>query len=1033
VVVGMPEIDVPFEASASLFKAFVGEDGRTRYVVVKASDDRVDLQKDIISPKVFEKVIADAKKGKILLTESHFTAFGFGKSVDGWTQAEKDGSVGLYLMFMLKPEYPQSHELFEAVMRGSAPYQVSVGGKIKDYMYKSDPKWGVVRVITDAVVNHVAVTWQGMAVNPRTGFVQAILKALYAWEEEMRKSGWFVDLRKEKDDEPPAVEGEKNREGNDSEGTVSPETSDSASSREGSSDMTGSVEENNAPAGQRPTANTSSDSVSFKPTLKKMTEILDRLEVERRQMRPTAEDLERQAERSHQYGISVSPSGFAVKPAIFAGIPDEYFLDPVNYIFPVQSPEDVETYLKLWEQKPLLLKSFYPDFSSLRVVLGRLCRKAKEYNVPLDPFASIVWYVDTETAKEVTGGAINEELHRQISLALEKMENWDEWISTGQVSLNLLKARDKQAEDELLKRAKKYGYDPAPNAHLTKPTEYAHIPESQFADPVGYNYPIDKEHVLAAIRYFLKPANRNVYDPKAQKIVYERILRAMRKYGHTHRFDPDNPLDWLVSSSLKRWMVGYEKYEDEDTPEKREEMEKRLEREYKEHNRGRKQIRKSTLDIPYANVLYQVLDSGLDALADLFQREELYKYYLSPKGYLTPPDDGYIAEDYGDPVSYLYPMTTAEEVQASVEEFLADRKFYPPHAQLFIYRRLLSKAKELGCLKEFDAENPLDYLIAVEDRTLLAKAPIVPEEKAAELEEALRNEHMEYLKETSSDEAIQVMEVMKAFVARQNPEYLAKVITSTTEGLPSVPWVIGQEIVDGRGTRKPKGLGIPPLTYVCPVAKFPVKKVSYPVTDLSYPIAAVTKKAIDFLADKLQKLGGSLRIQKSDKGEVTIEVVKDERVLRKFVLRPEGEEYVLAQFVTVAPKPMLLQKDDLAHLNLAEAIRSGCRDEGAQCGVIVIGTGYAGVITDDGKYLVPYWVTSDGEIKVEWEYRIPAMETFVPEGRDYEEQILEIIYGALREKASEEWQNWIDDLVETEAEGSADEGKNEEENGEEEK
>jgi len=179
----MPEIDVPFEASASLFKAFVGEDGRTRYVVVKASDDRVDLQKDIISPKVFEKVIADAKEGKILLTESHFTAFGFGKSVDGWTQVEKDGSVGLYLMFMLKPEYPQSHELFEAVMRGNAPYQVSVGGKIKDYMYKSDPKWGVVRVITDAVVNHVAVTWHGMAVNPRTGFVQAILKALYAWEE----------------------------------------------------------------------------------------------------------------------------------------------------------------------------------------------------------------------------------------------------------------------------------------------------------------------------------------------------------------------------------------------------------------------------------------------------------------------------------------------------------------------------------------------------------------------------------------------------------------------------------------------------------------------------------------------------------------------------------------------------------------------------------------------------------------------------------------------------------------------------------
>jgi len=1025
----MPEIDVPFEASASLFKAFVGEDGRTRYVVVKASDDRVDLQKDIISPKVFEKVIADAKEGKILLTESHFTAFGFGKSVDGWTQVEKDGSVGLYLMFMLKPEYPQSHELFEAVMRGNAPYQVSVGGKIKDYMYKSDPKWGVVRVITDAVVNHVAVTWHGMAVNPRTGFVQAILKALYAWEEEMRKSGWFVELKKEKDDDLRSESPSEPLGGETAEddGTLPGKGPDgsSLSPSEGGPTM-------ERPMERERSLNEGSNVVTPKDTLKKMTEILDRLEVERRQMRPTAEDLERQAERSRQYGIAVSPSGFAVKPAIFAGISDEYFLDPVNYIFPVQSPEDVETYLKLWEQKPMLLKSFYPDFPSLRVVLARLCQKAKEYNVPLDPFASIVWYVDTETAKEVTGGAINEDLHRQFSLALEKMESWDEWVSTGQVSLNLLKARDKQAEDELLKRAKKYGYDPAPNAHLTKPAEYAHIPESQFADPVGYNYPVDKEHVLAAIRYFLKPANRNVYDPKAQKIIYERILRAMKKYGHTHRFDPDNPLDWLMPSSLKRWMVGYEKYEDEDTPEKREEMEKRLEKEYKEHNRGRKQIRKSTLDIPYANVLYQVLDSGLDALADLFQREELYKYSLSPKGYLTPPDDGYVAEDYADPVSYLYPMTTAEEVQASIEEFLADRKFYPPHAQLFIYRRLLSKAKELGCLKEFDPENPLDYLIAVEDRTLLAKAPIVPEEKAAELEETLCKEHMEYLKETSSDEAIQVMEVMKAFVARQNPEYLAKVLTSDMT-IPSKPWIIGEGTAPREGNRK--GIGIPPLVYVCPVAKFPAKAPSYPVTDLSFPIAAVTKKAIDFLAEKLQKLGGSLRLQKSDKGEVTIEVVKDDQVLRKFVLRPEGDEYILAQFITVTPKPMLLQKDDLAHLNLAEAIRSGCRDEGAQCGVIVIGTGYAGVVTDDGKYLVPYWVTSDGEIKVEWESRIPAMETFVPEGRDYEEQILEIIYGALREKASEEWRNWIDDLVETEteAEGSEDEGNAEEKDEEEER
>ncbi|MEM3698019.1 MAG: hypothetical protein QXQ94_11095 [Candidatus Bathyarchaeia archaeon] len=61
-------------------------------------------------------------------------------------------------------------------------------------------------------------------------------------------------------------------------------------------------------------------------------------------------------------------------------------------------------------------------------------------------------------------------------------------------------------------REKKYEYKRGSNAHLTKPSEYADIPESDFADPVGYNYPIDKEHIRGAITYWQHMDHRKAHD-----------------------------------------------------------------------------------------------------------------------------------------------------------------------------------------------------------------------------------------------------------------------------------------------------------------------------------------------------------------------------------------------------------------------------------------------------------------------------------------------------------------------------------------
>jgi len=54
---------------------------------------------------------------------------------------------------------------------------------------------------------------------------------------------------------------------------------------------------------------------------------------------------------------------------------------------------------------------------------------------------------------------------------------------------------------------------------------------AQYAVPQEFKYPIDTEaHVRAAISYFSKPGNANVYSESEQKTIWGRIKRAAKKY-----------------------------------------------------------------------------------------------------------------------------------------------------------------------------------------------------------------------------------------------------------------------------------------------------------------------------------------------------------------------------------------------------------------------------------------------------------------------------------------------------------------------
>ncbi len=89
----------------------------------------------------------------------------------------------------------------------------------------------------------------------------------------------------------------------------------------------------------------------------------------------------------------------------------------------------------------------------------------------------------------------------------------------------------KKLREEAEKRAKKYGIAfKEGKGHLTPPKGYPEDPE-QYGDPVNYAYPIDREHIRAAIAYFNHEGQREAggYTPAEWAIIGRRIAEAAAK------------------------------------------------------------------------------------------------------------------------------------------------------------------------------------------------------------------------------------------------------------------------------------------------------------------------------------------------------------------------------------------------------------------------------------------------------------------------------------------------------------------------
>jgi hypothetical protein len=85
------------------------------------------------------------------------------------------------------------------------------------------------------------------------------------------------------------------------------------------------------------------------------------------------------------------------------------------------------------------------------------------------------------------------------------------------------------------------------------------------------------KNARAALTYFNKPENRRFYTVEGQIKVMTRIIQACLRHGIKVSFQPDDPLYWLLPTSLKRKLAGYDDVKDQDTEEKRNEMRQKVE------------------------------------------------------------------------------------------------------------------------------------------------------------------------------------------------------------------------------------------------------------------------------------------------------------------------------------------------------------------------------------------------------------------------------------------------------------------------
>jgi len=190
-------MDKRFAFDVELTTAYKDDDGQM-HVVAIASDSLEDRERDRMSRKAIQGMVAQAKSEEIDLLDNHKSTFGFGHTSDARLRtSKKDGKVfyQFEVDFALDDRYPHAHDLYNEVESGKVKKQLSIGGLInprdkKTVRFEQNEAGKTVRVLDAVRLDHIATTRQGRAAVPRTQFIDAIMKSMdegdspAAWQHE---------------------------------------------------------------------------------------------------------------------------------------------------------------------------------------------------------------------------------------------------------------------------------------------------------------------------------------------------------------------------------------------------------------------------------------------------------------------------------------------------------------------------------------------------------------------------------------------------------------------------------------------------------------------------------------------------------------------------------------------------------------------------------------------------------------------------------------------------------------------------------
>ena len=541
--------DLSFSYFAPLIKAY--EKDNEMFIVVKASDTSVDRDNERIAPELINKMKMLAKGGQLVLLDHHKATFPMGRSVD--VEENPDDPNGFYPVFKLDPDHPYSRYMFKLMKENVTDFGVSIGGKYPKVRWASTPEGRLVAEVYDAEIDHVAFTRRGYEANPNTGIVRAIFKAMREvglWEKEMNDV--LNQVTRVVVEQPKQCDEPNEEKCHDEKNEKKKREDEFKVAKEAISEAVAAVLNSINPiVTDEQFAKEFQMAVSEAKILNPITDVVI---------------AAREAEFGYERGVYACTE----PPKVWGQVAE--FADPVGYFYPL-TPNYIRASLNHFLK--VGLNYYLPD--SAAKVYANLVKAALKAGVPVSYNDNPLLSASLPADLKVNLKDYNPQTDAMCAMLWDayKVQVLKELV--GDDGSDYIKESRDELLEALKEREKKYGYKAPLNANLTKPSRWENVPDDEFADPVGYKYPVHTpRNARAALTYFNKPENRTFYTVEGQIKVMTRIIQACLRHGIKVTFQPEDPLYWLLPTSLKRKLAGYDDVKEQDTEEKREEMRQKV-------------------------------------------------------------------------------------------------------------------------------------------------------------------------------------------------------------------------------------------------------------------------------------------------------------------------------------------------------------------------------------------------------------------------------------------------------------------------